>query len=271
MNNSKEKFKCNRMGITLIALVVTIVVLLILASVSITVVFGENGILEMAKQAGEKTNESVKNDISDIGELEDLLHETQTGITVEKVTDTNPGVLEVDSANENILTINSIEDLVFFAYNVSSGNKYIDKTVKLGLSLDFNSTKSYVDAYRTDYEKYGYSGQLKTALTTGSGFNGIGSPLNVTDTSNKSFYGKFDGQYNKIINLYFNKKIDSGVYLGLFNFNYGEISNTILQNSDITLEECVGNCGIAGIAGYNARINKKLFYQSGKLKELIQE
>lgn len=43
-------------GITLIALVVTIVVILILASVSITVVFGDNGILKLAKEAGEKTN-----------------------------------------------------------------------------------------------------------------------------------------------------------------------------------------------------------------------
>ncbi len=54
-------------GITLIALVVTIVVLLILASVSITVVFGDNGILQLAKEAGEKTNEAMQNDKENIG------------------------------------------------------------------------------------------------------------------------------------------------------------------------------------------------------------
>ncbi len=56
-------------GITLIALVVTIVVLLILASVSITVVFGDNGILQLAKEAGEKTNEAVQKDKQDVQNL----------------------------------------------------------------------------------------------------------------------------------------------------------------------------------------------------------
>ena len=56
-------------GITLIALVVTIVVLLILASVSITVVFGDNGILQLAKEAGDKTNEAVKSDLQGIQNL----------------------------------------------------------------------------------------------------------------------------------------------------------------------------------------------------------
>lgn len=44
-------------GITLIALVVTIIVLLILAGVSITNIFGDNGIIEQANEAREKTNE----------------------------------------------------------------------------------------------------------------------------------------------------------------------------------------------------------------------
>ena len=54
-NNSMKSTLNAMSGITLIALVVTIVVLLILASVSITVVFGDNGILQLAKEAGEKT------------------------------------------------------------------------------------------------------------------------------------------------------------------------------------------------------------------------
>ena len=45
-------------GITLIALVITIVVLLILAGVSINLIAGENGIVTKAKQAAEKTEEA---------------------------------------------------------------------------------------------------------------------------------------------------------------------------------------------------------------------
>ena len=72
MKNLKEKQNLKK-GITLIALVVTIVVLLILASVSITVVFGDNGILQLAKEAGEKTNEAVKNDNQSIQNLSDYI------------------------------------------------------------------------------------------------------------------------------------------------------------------------------------------------------
>lgn len=46
-------------GITLIGLVITIIVLIILATVSIATLMGENGILGKAKIAGEKTNEAT--------------------------------------------------------------------------------------------------------------------------------------------------------------------------------------------------------------------
>ena len=50
-------FNSNR-GITLVALVITIIVLLILAGVSISLVVGDNGIMTRAKDAGTKTNEA---------------------------------------------------------------------------------------------------------------------------------------------------------------------------------------------------------------------
>ena len=55
--NKKEKIKQlrNKNGITLIALVVTIIVLIILASVSIGLVLGDNGIIEKAKEGKQNT------------------------------------------------------------------------------------------------------------------------------------------------------------------------------------------------------------------------
>ena len=47
----RKKFKCNIKGITLVALVVTIIVLLILAGVSIVMITGNNGILTQAQKA----------------------------------------------------------------------------------------------------------------------------------------------------------------------------------------------------------------------------
>ena len=46
----------NNKGITLIALVITIIVLLILAGVSIAMLTGDNGILTQAQNAGDKTS-----------------------------------------------------------------------------------------------------------------------------------------------------------------------------------------------------------------------
>ena len=63
------KVKQNNKGITLIALVVTIVVLLILAGITITALFGENGLIERAKIADQKTKEGAQNDIEAIKNL----------------------------------------------------------------------------------------------------------------------------------------------------------------------------------------------------------
>ena len=111
--------------------------------------------------------------------MEDTINEYATGITVEQVTDENPGLLEGTGTDDDPYTINSIEDLVFFSYDVNNRNTYEGKTVKLALSLDFNSNKSYVEPLRTDYGKYGYDGELKTLLTTGEGFKPIGTYLNA--------------------------------------------------------------------------------------------
>lgn len=52
--------KTNEKGITLIALVITIIVLLILASVSIAMITGDNGILMQAQKAKNKTDEAAE-------------------------------------------------------------------------------------------------------------------------------------------------------------------------------------------------------------------
>ncbi len=60
-------------GITLIALVVTIVVLLILAGITISLVFSENGIIAKAREAAEKTNQAAINEQAHMNELAEYL------------------------------------------------------------------------------------------------------------------------------------------------------------------------------------------------------
>ena len=59
MKNSNEEIKNNKSGVTLIALVITIVVLLILAGTTIAMLTGDNGIISMAKKAKEETDKAA--------------------------------------------------------------------------------------------------------------------------------------------------------------------------------------------------------------------
>ena len=68
-------------GITLVALVVTIVVLLILAGVSINLVLGDNGIIAKAKEAQRKSAEASQNDLIGMNELAQQLEEKINGST----------------------------------------------------------------------------------------------------------------------------------------------------------------------------------------------
>ena len=68
-------------GITLVALVVTIVVLLILAGVSINLVLGDNGIIAKAKEAQRKSAEASQNDLIGMNELAQQLGEKINGST----------------------------------------------------------------------------------------------------------------------------------------------------------------------------------------------
>ena len=69
----------NQTGITLIALVVTIVVLLILAGVSISALFGDSGIIDRAKEAQNETNQATERDKKEIKELSNWLDSKTNG------------------------------------------------------------------------------------------------------------------------------------------------------------------------------------------------
>ena len=74
MNKLKSK-----KGITLVALVVTTVVLLILAGASINLVLGDNGIIDKAKEAQRKSAEATQNDLIGMNELAQQLGEKING------------------------------------------------------------------------------------------------------------------------------------------------------------------------------------------------
>ena len=82
---SKEK-RTKEKGITLVALVITIIVLLILAGITIGTLFGKNGIIENAKKAKDETERVEKEEQEAIKDIQDSLEnkEDLTGFDEEK-------------------------------------------------------------------------------------------------------------------------------------------------------------------------------------------
>ena len=78
---SARKNYSNQTGITLIALVVTIVVLLILAGVSLNAIFSENGIIKRAQDAQNKMDQATQNDLDSINELNNWIDGKINGTT----------------------------------------------------------------------------------------------------------------------------------------------------------------------------------------------
>ena len=79
MTKNEQKLKNKSKGITLIALVITIIVLLILAGVSIAMLTGENGILTQAQKAKEETEKAEAEEKEMIDQLEDVITEGTGG------------------------------------------------------------------------------------------------------------------------------------------------------------------------------------------------
>ena len=112
----KPKLKENK-GITLIALVITIIVLLILAGVSIAMLTGENGILNQAAKAKNETEIAQANEAAILDEYNKFLNNaiggTAGGTTPEEPE--NQGTLGTITGDEETPT--EVED--------SLGNKVV--------------------------------------------------------------------------------------------------------------------------------------------------
>lgn len=99
-------------AITLIALIITIIVLLILAGVTLTMLMGENGIIKKAQLAKEKTNEAQIEEEKNLKSLEDKINNynsRENGVSESKyIKEFKPIILS--ETNVNIKVSNSLEN-----------------------------------------------------------------------------------------------------------------------------------------------------------------
>ena len=224
-------------GITLISLVVTIVVLLILAGISISMLIGENGIIKKASDAKIATDEAQEKEgvglaitssqMENVSSLEirkknlENALKSQFGNNVNfTVTDNGDGsfTIEFDNTdrmyyvessgkvieNDNILRIRTAEELKTFRNEVNSGNTFEEKIVLLmnDIILDINEEWKPIGLYPMD--------------TTGP----------TDDEHNRPFKGIFDGKGYAIDGIKINTTEKGNGLFGII--NGGTVKNLVI-------------------------------------------
>ena len=163
----KENLK-GKKGITLIALVITIIVLLILAGVSIAMLTGENGILAQAQKAKNETENAATNEVAILDEYNNTINNL---INREKV--------EAPPFDEEELTIGEALNVEKYGwkvpnYNVQAGD--MTTNVWRLFYQDSNYTYLITDECIGNYNKP--SDYYTGVYNTGADVSIIGQKLN---------------------------------------------------------------------------------------------
>ena len=171
----------NQTGITLIALVVTIVVLLILAGVSLNAIFSENGIIKRAKDAQNKMDQATQNDLDAINELNNWIDGKINGSSGGN---NNPPTSDLPSvANETIpyypdTTFTKLEGTNLdngLVIQDESGNEYVWIEVPKSLYAEssYNTKTTTADqkpTKSTEYDKIEYCLHKYTDYRNGTSY-----------------------------------------------------------------------------------------------------
>ena len=192
----KTKIKQEK-GITLIALVVTIVVLLILAGVSVNALFGNSGIIEKAKEAQNKMNQATQKDLDAINELNNWIDGKINGSSGGNTTGGNTTGGDDTSTTQKISTlVGKVVDK-----NTKAEDAYGNKiTIPKGFKVLANGTAK-------ESASYTYSGDNIPAVQDGivieNGTDGnqfvwvpVGTIKNKNNTTNTITLGRYEFDSN---------------------------------------------------------------------------
>lgn len=239
MKNSKENKRCK--GITLIALVVTIVVLLILAGVSISMLTGNNGIITQAQNAKKETEEAEEKEKIQLAVLDAISkNDDLTEENLQKEIDDEFGSGETkvyENGREDFSVIFQNKDT---NYRIEDGEvTKIDIAFKIKNKGDLQEFMEEVNDGNSFKDQYVYL--LEDIDLENEEWGVIGSYTD--DSTNKPFAGIFEGNNNTISNININKSGEENI--GLFSYNLGTIRDLKIEGGSITGLQRVG--GIVSI------------------------
>ena len=262
----KNKLK-ERKGITLIALVITIIVLLILAGVSIAMLTGDNGILTQANNAKKETEvKGLKEEVNlmmqkrkideSTGQKVALKEDLEKEISGNKVIEEIEGIAEAYYITKDNQTVTVYEDGTVVEGKaiwdgVSKSKPTIDSEGNWHIKTpeEFKYFADFLNGKLSEEEKAGLSiGEttivnLENHIDLGArqenGTKTRGTNWNSIGKTNK-FTGIFEGNDYIVRGVYIDEVDD---ITGLFG-KANEIKNLILKDSYITGGSCIG--GIVG-------------------------
>ncbi len=268
MMNYEKNFKKQNNGITLIALVITIIVLLILAGVSIAMLTGDNGILTQSKQAKIETAKgSLKEEINLMiqkrkideatGKKISLKEDLEKEISGEKVIEEVEGIVDACYLTKENQTVTVYEDGTIAEGKIiwdgisktkpeidSEGNwhikganelKFFEEFVNGKLSEEEKQGINIVETTTIYLENHIDLGarQENGTKTRGTNWDSIGKV--------NKFLGKFEGNNYTIRGMYIDQAEN---FAGLFG-KTNEIRNLKIKDSYVIGGNCIG--GMAGI------------------------
>ncbi|MNS82809.1 hypothetical protein D3C72_1165650 [compost metagenome] len=228
----KNKLKKQK-AITLIALIITIVVILILTSVMLAILNGDNGLLNKAKIASEQSNEAKAKETLNLALQEARLE-------------------KLDNSN-----LNSNDSLSLFLQSRIEGIIINDNIVTIdGYSFKIDGTKLSI------IESLGTADQLINNINN-TGLIGKVSQINTSGISNLEILGKTSGGTEETISYASNIIVYEGnvVLDGIANINGATLNNNVYEFGDKTTD--------VGTASTNAnnmvilKINGNLTINSG--------
>ena len=197
----------SKKGITLVALVVTIVVLLILAGVSINLVLGDNGIISKAQEAKTKSAEASENDLKGMNSLIDEMETVLNGGNTEET------VPYLPSSDFHYDTSTSVDTGLVIAD--SNGNEYVWVVVPKSLynNTNYNSNNEKKPSSSTDYVNIKHCLQQYTAIyRNGTSY----SDIYAADTANVGWF-EDETEYNNLKNSMLKSVYENGgFYVGRY-------------------------------------------------------
>ena len=201
MKGTKKNKIVREKGITLIALVITIVILIILATVTLNVVLGEGGLIQRAQEGKRLTDQAQKDEQDELKGAEEFINGVLAGTTnpPAEVPETVTEGKESGTPFEDTTTITDDLDnpvTVPGGFNIAedSGTK-----VEEGIVIEDSNNNQFVWIPVGEYnvsDTINATGKLTNELSRRTFTESGSTPVNGDDVINTDFYG--EGNENSV-------------------------------------------------------------------------